>query len=301
MIELERVSKFYGPHAAVRDLSLTIEKGQCVGLLGLNGAGKTTTLQMLAGLVAPTAGTIRVRGVDIVEDPTSLRRSLGYLPDRPPLYDEMKVGAYLRFVGELRGMTKSELTKRVPEVVERCALSDVVDAPISTLSHGYRQRVGIAQAIVHNPSLLILDEPIQGLDPLQIVEMRERIRSLRGEHTILLSTHVLSEVRQTCDRLAVIHEGQLAAEGTEDELSGLGPFRVAAPAHRNQFSTRLGARVRVQVQAPEDADVLRHLETIDGVESAKEGVRGIEVHGGTDVRAAVAKAVVEGGLAIASP
>jgi ABC-2 type transport system ATP-binding protein len=219
MIVVDNVSKYYGAHCAVRDLSFEIGEGECIGFLGLNGAGKSTTLRLLACLLLPTSGRITVRGLDVVESPHAIRRFIGYLPDTPPLYGEMTVREYLLFAGTLRGLSGSDLNARYEKVVAQCALADMRDNPISTLSHGYRQRVGIAQAIIHGPSLLILDEPIQGLDPVQIVEMRNMIAALRGEHTILLSTHILSEIERTCDRILMMHGGRIAAQGSEETLA----------------------------------------------------------------------------------
>jgi ABC-2 type transport system ATP-binding protein len=219
MIVVDNVSKYYGAHCAVRDLSFEIGEGECIGFLGLNGAGKSTTLRLLSCLLLPTSGRITVRGLDVVESPHAIRRFIGYLPDTPPLYSEMTVREYLLFAGSLRGLSGGDLASRLQKVSAQCALTEVANSPIGTLSHGYRQRVGIAQAIIHGPSLLILDEPIQGLDPVQIVEMRNMIAALRGEHTILLSTHILSEIERTCDRILMMHEGRIAAEGSEEELA----------------------------------------------------------------------------------
>ena len=219
MIVVDNVSKYYGAHCAVRELSFEIAQGECIGFLGLNGAGKSTTLRLLSCLLLPTSGRITVRGLDVVENPHEIRKLIGYLPDTPPLYGEMTVTEYLAFAGQLRGLEGAELEARAKKAIEQCALGEVQRAPIGTLSHGYRQRVGIAQAIIHGPALLILDEPIQGLDPVQIVEMRNMIASLRGDHTILLSTHILSEIERTCDRILMMHEGRIAAQGSEDELA----------------------------------------------------------------------------------
>jgi ABC-2 type transport system ATP-binding protein len=219
MIAVEHVSKYYGAQCAVADLNFEIREGECVGFLGLNGAGKSTTLRLLSCLVLPTSGRIRIRGLDVVENPHSIRKLIGYLPDTPPLYAEMTVSEYLQFAGRLRGLSGADLNSRHQRVLSICNLEEVADSPISTLSHGYRQRAGIAQAIVHGPALLILDEPIQGLDPVQIVEMRNMISGLRGEHTILLSTHILTEIERTCDRILMMHKGRIAAEGSEEELA----------------------------------------------------------------------------------
>jgi gliding motility-associated transport system ATP-binding protein len=219
MIQVDGLTKYYGAHAAIRDLHFNIERGEVIGFLGLNGAGKSTTLRVLGCVLLPTAGQVTIDGFDVVRDPHEIRKKIGFLPDTPPLYNEMTVAGYLRFVAELRGVSSKDAAKRVAEVEEKTAIGDVSDAPISTLSHGFRQRVGVAQALVHNPSLLILDEPTSGLDPVQIVEMRQLIRSLRGAHTILLSSHILSEISQTCDRLLVIQAGEIVAQGSEAQLS----------------------------------------------------------------------------------
>ena len=218
MIVVDNVSKYYGEHCAVDDLSFSIREGECVGFLGLNGAGKSTTLRLLSCLLLPTSGRITVRGIDVVDNPHEIRRFVGYLPERPPVYSDMTVAEYLDFTGRLRGLSARDSEKRASEVSDACNLGKVAQAVIGTLSHGFQQRVGIAQAIIHKPALLILDEPIQGLDPVQIVDMRKLIANLRGEHTILLSTHILSEIEQTCDRILMLHKGRIAAEGTEAEL-----------------------------------------------------------------------------------
>ena len=218
MIRVDNVTKFYGTHAAVKSLDFEISEGECVGFLGLNGAGKTTTLRLLSCLLLPTSGRIHIRDLDVEQNPHEIRKFIGFLPDTPPLYPEMSVRRFLEFAGQLRSMSAADLRRRMPEVLQTCALETVAELPIHTLSHGYKQRVGIAQAIVHEPDLLILDEPIQGLDPVQIVQMREMIRRLRGKHTILLSTHILFEIQQTCDRILILNDGQIAAQGTEDEL-----------------------------------------------------------------------------------
>jgi ABC-2 type transport system ATP-binding protein len=218
MIEVEGLSKYYGAHAAIHDLAFNIQRGEVIGFLGLNGAGKTTTLRVLGCVLLPTAGRVTIDGFDVVRDPHEIRKRIGFLPDQPPLYNEMTVDAYLTFVAELRGVAAARASGRVGEVVEKTGLREARDEVIGSLSHGFRQRVGLAQAIVHNPALLILDEPTSGLDPVQIVEMRQLIRDLRGAHTILLSSHNLPEISQTCDRLLVIQEGAIVAQGSEAEL-----------------------------------------------------------------------------------
>jgi ABC-2 type transport system ATP-binding protein len=219
VIEINELIKYYGEKKAVGPLSFCIEQGEVVGLLGLNAAGKTTTLRMLSSELLPTSGSIVIDGVDLLEEPDRVRPKIGYLPDRPPLYGEMRVSEYLTFAARLRGMERGKIAKRVQDVLGLTALDDWADERIDTLSHGYQQRVGIGQAIVHEPHLLLLDEPISGLDPVQIVEMRALIRSLRGVHTTMLSSHILSEISETCDRLLVIRDGEIVASGSERELS----------------------------------------------------------------------------------
>lgn len=285
MIVTEHVFKQYGDRQVIRDLDLSIARGECVGLLGENGAGKTTTLRMLACLLLPSAGTIRIHGVDLEEHPERVRAQLGYLPDTPPLYDEMGVAEYLRFAGRLRGMDGARVKRRLPEVLEQTGLESVAEQRIETLSHGYRQRVGIAQAVIHEPAVLILDEPINGLDPVQIVEMRDLIRHLRGAHTILLSTHILTEIEQTCDRIFMLHDGRIAAEGTERELS-----------------QRLGGRgfVRVEVSGgePSRASALRLAKEL-GFRlhpSTEKNGSVLDLEGDTALHPTLARRLIEQGL-----
>ncbi|HZS40886.1 MAG TPA: ABC transporter ATP-binding protein, partial [Polyangia bacterium] len=214
------------------------DRGEVIGFLGLNGAGKSTTLKVLGCVLLPTSGRVTIDGFDVVRDPHEIRKKIGFLPDTPPLYNEMTVGGYLEFVAQLRGVTADDVPKRVRDVEGKTGLADVHGQVIGSLSHGYRQRVGLAQAIVHNPQLLILDEPTSGLDPVQIVEMRELIRNLRGSHTILLSSHNLPEISQTCDRLLVIQNGEIVGQGSEQELAarqgagGAIEIEVVGPAER---------------------------------------------------------------------
>jgi ABC-2 type transport system ATP-binding protein len=219
MIRASNLSKFYGGKRALGPVSFEISDGETVGFLGLNGAGKTTALRLLACDLRPSAGTIEVGGVDAVTAPHEVRKRVGFLPENPPLYTDMIVTDYLRFAGELRGMTKSEVKRRMPEVLEITDLGDVANDQISTLSHGFRQRVGVAQAIVHDPKFLILDEPTRGLDPVQIVEMRNLIHDLKQNHTVLISSHILTEISQTCDRLLVLGRGKILRIGSEQDLA----------------------------------------------------------------------------------
>ncbi len=221
MIEVRNLSRYYGAFCAVDDVSFDIADSEVVGFLGRNGAGKSTTLKVLAGLLTPSAGTVVIDGVDMTEAPTSFRRRIGFLPEDPPLYEDMTVVDFLTYVGSLRGMSASALSARLPEVMAIAQLTDRADQLISELSHGYRKRVGIAQAIMHRPRLVILDEPISGLDPAQIREMRRVVRALAQESTVLLSSHNLPEISQTCDRILVLRRGRLVSEpaGTPDPIS----------------------------------------------------------------------------------
>lgn len=215
MIRATKLSKFYGGKRALGPVSFEIADGETVGFLGLNGAGKTTALRILASDLRPSSGSIEVGGVDAVASPHEVRKRIGFLPENPPLYTEMPVVDYLKFAGELRGMTRVDLKRRLGEVLDIASLNEVANDPIDTLSHGFRQRVGLAQAIIHNPKFLILDEPTRGLDPVQIVEMRNLIHDLKQNHTVLISSHILTEISQTCDRLLVLSRGALVGEGSE--------------------------------------------------------------------------------------
>jgi len=272
-------------------MSARIEKGEVVGLLGLNGAGKTTTLRVLACDLLPSSGTVKVDGIDVVERPEEVRRKIGYLSDRPPLYDEMRVREYLQFAYELRGKSASDGRKRVPAVAERLGLDKVLDDPVFSLSHGYRQRVGIAQAVVHEPELVVLDEPISGLDPVQIVEMRTLVRQLGESHTVIVSSHILSEISETCDRLLVLRDGVIVASGTEEELSQ---------------SLLEGIRIELTVRA-DSSDLSRILSVIraipDVVNSGAiaalergQRVQSFEIHAKRDVREQVGASLLQAGF-----
>ena len=222
MIRAKNLTKFYGGKRALGPVSFEIEDGETVGFLGLNGAGKTTALRILACDLRPSAGTIEVGGSDVVTDPHEVRKKIGFLPENPPVYADMRVTDYLTFAGEIRGMSRDSIKKRMGDVLDLTDLGEVQDEPIGTLSHGFRQRVGVAQAIIHGPKFLILDEPTRGLDPVQIVEMRKLIYDLKQKHTVLISSHILTEISQTCDRLLVLGKGRVLGVGTEGELAGKG-------------------------------------------------------------------------------
>jgi gliding motility-associated transport system ATP-binding protein len=284
MIEVEHLTKRYGPTLAVSDVSFEVQKGEVLGFLGPNGAGKTTTMRILTGYLPATDGRARVAGFDVSESPMEAKRRTGYLPENPPVYPEMTVREYLTFVGKIKGVARRDLKARLGEVSEKCAVQDVLDRPIGKLSKGYRQRVGIAQAIIHNPEVLILDEPTAGLDPKQIIETRELIRSLAGQHTVILSTHILPEVSKTCHRVVVINQGKVAAAGAPDELN----LRLQG------FET-----VVVTVEGPA-AEIIDRLQRVGGVNlvEPRESTGGrmtFEIHAekGNDVRAELARAIVE--------
>ena len=218
MIQVEHLVKRFGPRTAVDDLSFEVGKGTVLGFLGPNGAGKTTTIRMMAGYLTPTSGRVRVNGIDVGEDPVAVQKQIGYMPEHAPLYDEMTVGAFLGFLAEIRGMTGRARGRRVDEVIEMCMLGSVRHQPIETLSKGYRRRTGLAQALIHHPPVLLLDEPTEGLDPNQKHVVREMIERMASEKIILLSTHVLEEVEAMCSRAMIISEGRLKADGTPAEL-----------------------------------------------------------------------------------
>ena len=211
MITVKELTKRYARTVAVDQISFEVAKGQIVGFLGPNGAGKTTTMRMLTCFLPPSAGTAKVAGFDVLEQPLEVKRRIGYLPETPPIYPEMETSEYLEFVGKLKGLSGNDLQKRVDYVCDRCAIGDVRKKLLGKLSKGYRQRVGLAQAIIHNPEVLILDEPTAGLDPKQINETRDLIKDLSGNHTIILSTHILPEVEQTCEQVIIINKGKLVA------------------------------------------------------------------------------------------
>ena len=218
MISVKDLSKRYARNTVVDHISFEVERGQIVGFLGPNGAGKTTTMRMLTCFLPPSSGAATVAGYDVLEAPLEVKKRIGYLPEAPPLYLEMRTAEYLTFVGRLKGLSGAELRHRVDTVCDRCAVGDVKNKLLGKLSKGYRQRVGLAQAIIHNPDVLILDEPTAGLDPKQINETRDLIKSLAGDHTIILSTHILPEVEQTCEKVIIINRGKLVATDSVNNL-----------------------------------------------------------------------------------
>lgn len=219
MLTVEGVSKRFGPTVAVQDLSFTVEQGEIFGLLGPNGAGKTTTLRLITGYMPPTTGRIKVAGFDVATAPLAVKQRLGYLPENPPLYPELTVREYLGFAASLKGLRRQGLVREVARVMEEAGVADVAGRLIGNLSRGYRQRVGLAQALLGSPELLVLDEPTVGLDPVQIAEMRRLIKELAVQHTVILSSHILPEVNQLCQRVLILNQGRIAAQGTPASLA----------------------------------------------------------------------------------
>ncbi|HSD65717.1 MAG TPA: ABC transporter ATP-binding protein [Vicinamibacteria bacterium] len=289
MIEVESLTKRYGRATAVDGVSFRVEKGEILGFLGPNGAGKTTTMRILTCYLPPTEGTARVAGYDVFAQPMEVKKRVGYLPESPPLYPDMTVRDYLDFCAKIKGVPKAERRTRVADAIDRVRVGDVRDKLIGKLSKGYRQRVGLAQAILHNPDVLVLDEPTAGLDPKQIIETRELIRGLAGSHTVVLSTHILPEVSMTCGRVLIINQGRVVAEDTPDNLT-----------------RRLKGAGITRVEARGDAtSILEALKAVPGVLAAhpRGGHDGavivdVEAEAGKDVRADLAQAVVARGHAL---
>ena len=242
-IEVDHLSKFYGSTVAIQDVSFAVETGEIIGFLGPNGAGKTTTMRILAGYLPATTGTARVAGYDVHEHSMAVRRRIGYLPETPPLYPDMTVESFLFFVSRIKRVPAGDRSAKVDSAIRRCQLEEKRKDLIRKLSKGYRQRVGIAQALVHDPPAIILDEPTIGLDPRQIIEVRNLIKSLAGDHTIILSTHILPEVSMTCDRVTIINQGRVVATNTPDsllaQLSGSAGYEIEVEGDLSQIQTTL--------------------------------------------------------------
>ena len=291
MITAKNLTKRYARTVAVDEISFDVAKGQIVGFLGPNGAGKTTTMRMLTCFLPPSSGTATVAGFDVLEKPLEVKKRIGYLPETPPIYPEMETTEYLEFVGKLKGLSGTDLQKRVDYVCERCAVTDVKNKLLGKLSKGYRQRVGLAQAIIHNPDVLILDEPTAGLDPKQINETRDLIKSLAGDHTIILSTHILPEVEQTCEQVIIINKGRLVAT---DSVRNLRARARGAESVLLEIAGRSGdlEAAIVQHKLEQVSGVSRVLikEQIDG-----RGIFEVESQKGKLVRGDLARAVVESG------
>src|SRR5437867_8211665 len=268
MIEVEHLTKFYGPLAAVNDISFQVAPGEILGFLGPNAAGKTTTMRIITGFMPPSSGTASIAGYDVVDQPLEARERLGYLPESVPLYGDMTVRSYLSFFAKLRGVTKAKVQDRLSYMMEATRITGEANTIIGKLSKGFRQRVGIAQAMVHNPDVLILDEPTVGLDPRQIIEIRELIRGLRGEHTIILSTHILPEAQMLCDRIVIINEGRIAAVDRPENLTARlrksQQVRLEVRGPADQVEAQLKALPHVLTVRRETADGRR--QTVDGSE-----------------------------------
>jgi ABC-2 type transport system ATP-binding protein len=286
VIEVQHLTKRYGRVTAVDDVSFRVERGEILGFLGPNGAGKTTTMRILTGYMPATEGKAIVAGFDVFDQPIEAKRRTGYLPETPPLYPDMTVVEYLGFVAKIKGVPSGERTTRIKQVMERTRIADMANRQCAKLSKGYRQRVGLAQAILHNPDVLILDEPTAGLDPKQIIETRELIKELAGDHTIILSTHILPEVSQTCQRVVIINKGRVVAVDTPDNLTA-----------------RLRGSETLYVQVDADAaSVLTHVPGVTRVVESERlnGLVGYEVDSetGRDVRRDLARAVVTSGFGL---
>jgi len=286
VIEVQNLTKRYGRVTAVDDISFRVDRGEILGFLGPNGAGKTTTMRILTGYMPATEGKAIVAGFDVFDQPVEAKRRTGYLPETPPLYPDMSVIEYLAFVAKIKGVPSADQRERVKTVMERTRVSDMANRLCSKLSKGYKQRVGLAQALIHNPDVLILDEPTAGLDPKQIIETRELIKELAGDHTIILSTHILPEVSQTCQRVVIINKGRVVAIDTPDNLterlSGSATLYVQVDANGADASATLGRVAGVTRVAESDR---------------RDGLVGYEVvsESGRDVRRELAKAVVTSG------
>jgi ABC-2 type transport system ATP-binding protein len=281
MIEAIRLSKVYDNTPALTDVSFNVEKGEILGFLGPNGAGKTTTMRILTGFLPPTSGTARVAGFDILDQSMEVRKRIGYMPENPPVYEDMTVTSFLRFISRTKGVPKAKEKSRLDYALERCSLEDVRGRLIGNLSRGFRQRVGLAQALIHDPEVLILDEPTIGLDPAQIIEIRQLIKGLAGDHTVILSSHILPEVEQTCGRVVIINRGKIVAVDTPEKLS---------------LSLRGANLYTITVRRPSE-DFLQKLQSLDGVvhveSQGQEGSYVVESGKDRDIREELAEWIVQ--------
>ncbi len=286
MIRIENLTKYYGKHLAVDDISLNVEKGEIVGFLGPNAAGKTTTMRMITGYLMPTRGDIWVGDYNMASHSLDGRRLIGYMPETVPLYTDMTTRAYLNFVARLRGLDKKRTKIRIDEVVEICHLEDYIDVILGKLSKGFRQRVGLAQAIIHDPEVLILDEPTIGIDPIQVAQTRDLIKEMGKQRTILLSTHILPEVSMICERVIIIHKGKIVAQDRIENLSSL---------------LKGGNRIRLKVQGPahEVTDRLRQLDGIRAVTYEKP-YHSVEFPSDQEPRGGITEALVRKGWTLLS-
>ncbi len=292
MIEAQGLTKHYGSVVAVEDATFEVKRGEVVGFLGPNGAGKTTTMKILTCFIAPSDGSARVSGADIFEDPIAVRQAIGYLPENTPLYTEMLVLEYLEYIARMRGLRGAQSDSRIRAVVEETALGDVIGKSIGELSKGFRQRVGLAQALIHEPPVLILDEPMSGLDPNQAVEIRELIREIGRERTVILSTHNLAEVQVTCGRVLIISQGRLVADDTPDELAARGGKpRFIATVQKNDHSAS---------QLTDVFSSIESVQTVDGRPGAAANELVVEIvpKADQDLRADIFRAAVAANLVL---
>ena len=289
MVEVKNLTKYYGNFLAIEDVSFEVKKGEIVGFLGPNGAGKTTTMRIITGFLPPSSGTASVAGFDLVDKSQQARAHIGYLPETVPLYTDMTVESYLSFMGTIRGMSPKRIKIRTGEVIDACRLGDYRNTHVGKLSKGFRQRVGIAQAVIHEPAVLVLDEPTIGIDPIQVVETRQLIKNLSGSHTVILSTHILPEVSMLCNRVLIINEGLIVAEDTPKNLA----------------NTLQGVeRLEVEIQGP-TKDIIPVLKKIRGVVDVTavtngndENIYKIQARRGLDLRPTVSKTVISNGWSL---
>lgn len=285
MIGIEGLTKLYGQHRAVDNVSFDVGRGEVLGLLGPNGAGKTTIMRMLTGYIPPTSGRVLIDGLDMYDHPDEVKRKLGYLPEHPPLYLDMTVGEYLNFAARIKGVEPRRVRQGVQAAAELCGIADKLGRLTGNLSKGYRQRVGLAQALVHEPEILVLDEPTVGLDPRQIIEIRELIKGLGGERTVILSSHILQEVTSVCRSVAIMNEGTLVAFDTIQRLSA---------------SYAVGGNIRMMVAAPASLDLgaLRAVRGVESVALADDGLVRLSVSAGQDLRAELSSMVAAMGAGL---
>jgi len=285
MIEVNNLTKLYGDRAAIKNLSFKVEPGELVGFLGPNGAGKTTTMKILTGFMAPSSGEVKICGIDVFEDPMGAKSKIGYLPEQPPLYHDMKVRDYMSFVASLRGVSKDDQTSFIDKSLESLDLKSVENRMIGHLSKGFKQRVGVAQAIVSQPEVLILDEPTVGLDPTQVAHFRELLRELKGKHTIILSTHILPEVQASCEKVIIINQGQIVAKDSLESLS--------------QKTSSGVKRVQIKVRRIKD-NFIKDMNSLEFVKMST--VAGNNIHfdlsGGEESLEGISSRVVESGMGL---
>lgn len=284
MIQVQNLTKRYGNLVAIDNVSFRVGQGEILGFLGPNGAGKTTTMRIISGYMPPTDGTVRVGDFDVLEDPIKAKRQIGYLPENPPLYNDMTVQGYLDFVADIKNVSGKNKKAKIDLALERCGITDVRKRLIGNLSKGYRQRIGIAQAIVHDPAVLVLDEPTIGLDPKQIIEIRYLIKSLAGDRTVILSTHLLPEVTMTCTRVVIINEGKIVLEESLETLS-----------QRVNGAQMLFLKLNYNDKSNDVNEKILSLPTVSEVKESAYGEFIIQTKGGADIREELVKMVVENG------